>query len=85
MLAFKEAIREWEYPFSEKMLGYSTLTRRAKSSPNEVFVIIKRAESHSCYEMFDVGLMKYRGRWMVDSKKFQRALQAKIETSIQSN
>lgn len=87
MISFKEAIKEWEEPLGEMMIGYSALTRKACSDPNKIFVIVywnKDTESNE-YKSFDVGLDKVKGRWMVDTVKFHAAVIEKIKAAEDSN
>jgi len=87
MISFKDAIKAWEKPLGEVMIGYSALTRKACADPNKIFVIVywnKDKESND-YKSFDVGLSKVKGRWMVDENKFNRAIAEKIKAAEDSN
>lgn len=87
MISFKDAIKEWEAPFGEIMIGYSALTRKACDDPGKIFVIVywdKDKESND-YKSFDVGLNKVNGRWMVDRVKFHVAVAEKLKSVEDSN
>lgn len=87
MISFKEAIKAWEKPLGEIMIGYSALTRKACTTPNKIFVIVywnKDKESND-YRSFDVGLTKVKGRWVVDENKFNMAVAEKIKAAEDSN
>lgn len=87
MISFKDAIKEWEAPLGETMIGYSALTRKACADPGKIFVIVywnKDKESND-YRSFDVGLKKVKGRWMVDRAKFNIAVAEKIKAAEDSN
>jgi hypothetical protein len=87
MIPFKDAIKKWEAPFKEIMIGYSALTRKARISPDSIFVISysKAGADFVEYRSFDVGLKKSRGRWMVDEDMFDIAVAEKIKTMECSN
>jgi hypothetical protein len=40
MISFKDAIKKWEAPLKEMMIGYSALTRKACDDPSKIFVIV---------------------------------------------
>jgi hypothetical protein len=87
MISFKNAIKEWEEPFGETMIGYSALTRKACTEPNKIFVIVYwnvDTESNN-YISFDVGLKKVNGRWVVERLKFNAAMIEKIKATEDSN
>lgn len=80
MLAFKQAIAEWETPLNEQMIGYSALTRKACADPSTIFVMVywndkKRSVSTKA---FDVHLKKNAGRWTLDKRLFRAAITEKI-------
>lgn len=86
MISFKEAIKEWEAPLREVMIGYSALTRKACITPNKIFVIfIWNTGKPDSYRSFDVGLKKVKGRWMVNKDKFDTAVAEKIKATESSN
>jgi hypothetical protein len=87
MISFKEAIKEWEAPLGEMMIGYSALTRKACTDSSKIFVIVYWNEDKESndYKSFDVGLNKVKGRWMVDRVKFQAAVTEKINAAEDSN
>lgn len=86
-LTFKKAIKEWEYPLGETMIGYSALTKKANTDPTKVFVIVYWNEDKEAndYKSFDVGLKKEKGRWVVDRHLFDIALSEKIKAAEDSN
>lgn len=82
MISFKEAIARWEFPLWERMIGYSALTRKACITPDRIFVIRYWNErDEESYRMFDVGLIKLNGRWVVDLDKFNSAMAEKIRVA----
>jgi hypothetical protein len=86
MISFKEAIKQWEEPFNETMIGYSALTRKASNAPDNVFVIAWKDKTDKInIKNFQVGLKKYNGRWLVDEKLFRNAIYEKIKTMEISN
>ena len=87
MIPFKDAIKKWEEPLNEKMIGYSALTRKASINPGKIFVILYWVENKRGvqYKEFDVGLKKVDSRWVVDSNKFKMALIEKIKEVENSN
>jgi hypothetical protein len=87
MIPFKDAIKKWEEPFREIMIGYSALTRKARISPCNIFVIpyCRAGADFVEYRSFDVGLKKSRGRWVVDESMFDIAIAEKIKTMECSN
>jgi hypothetical protein len=87
MLSFKSAIQQWEYPFNEKMIGYSALTRKACNDPHNIFIIglWDAEQKYMDVKSFNVGLEKKNSRWVVDEKMFECALAEKIEAIEYSN
>jgi hypothetical protein len=87
MISFKDAIKEWEAPLGEMMIGYSALTRKACADPIKIFVIMYWNEDKESneYKAFDVGLNKVKGRWVVDRVKFHVAIVEKIKAANDSN
>jgi hypothetical protein len=87
MISFKDAIKEWEAPLGEMMIGYSALTRKACIDSSKIFVIVYWNEDKASndYKAFDVGLNKVSGRWMVDRVKFYAAVVEKINAAEDSN
>lgn len=87
MISFKEAIKEWEAPLGETMIGYSALTRKACTIPNKIFVVMywDLDKESNDYISFDVGLKKVKGRWMVEKLKFKDAIIEKIKAAEDSN
>ena len=87
MISFKEAIKKWEAPLGEMMIGYSALTRKACSSPDKIFVIFfwNTDTDATDYRSFDVDLKKVNGRWVVDEVKFNKAIDEKIKATEDSN
>jgi hypothetical protein len=87
MISFKDAIKEWEAPLGEMMIGYSALTRKACSDPGKIFVIVYWDEDKESndYKAFNVGLNKMKGRWVVDRVKFRSAVAEKIKAAEDSN
>lgn len=87
MISFKHAIREWEAPLDEKMIGYSALTRKACNDPTAIFVVAywddeKKTMMH---QSLDVGLRKRSGRWLLNKESFRDALTKKINYIEDSN
>ena len=87
MISFKDAIKEWEAPLEELMIGYSALTRKACVDPSKIFVIVywNKNKNTNEYKSFDVGLTKMKGRWVVDKTKFNAAVAEKIKAAEDSN
>lgn len=87
MISFKDAIKLWESPLNEIMIGYSALTRKACISPDKIFVIMywDNEKKTYMYQSFDVGLKKIKGRWMVDRQKIYFAIGEKIKAAEDSN
>jgi hypothetical protein len=81
-MSFKTAVIEWEALLGETMVGYSTLTRKACTSPDKIFAIVywDIDMGSNCYRTFDVGLEKIKGRWVVNRLKFNTAIIEKIKT-----
>ena len=40
MIPFKKAIRLWEQPLGEEMIDYAILVKKAKITPEKIFVIM---------------------------------------------
>lgn len=87
MLPFKKAIQEWETPLGETMIGYSALTRKACSDPNNIFVMAywDETKKNMLTKAFDVKLEKHSGRWLLSRGLFQKALEEKINAIEKSN
>jgi hypothetical protein len=87
MISFKDAIKKWETPLGEVMIGYSALTRKACITPDKIFVIFfwNSDKKINEYRSFDVGLKKTKGRWTVDKIKFYDAVIIKIGAVEDSN
>ena len=87
MISFKNAIKEWEAPFGETMIGYSALTTKACAYAGDIFVISywNKEKRSIDYRSFDVGLVKIKGRWMVDEQKLRMAISEKILAARQTN
>lgn len=87
MTTFRDAISRWENLFSEKMLGYSTLTRKARNGPDEIFSIARWDNDAKSFNFiaFDIGLKKIKGRWIVDERKLKTAIREKILAAEESN
>ena len=86
-LTFKEAIKKWEYPLGETMIGYSTLKRKATIDPTKIFVIIywDEEKEKNEYKSFCVGLKKEKNKWVVNKELFDIALKEKIKAAEDSN
>ena len=87
MITLKKAIKEWEDLLGETMIGYSALTRKACTVPDQIFVIAYWDKSKDLieYKSFEVGLKKTNGRWMVDIEKFKYAVIEKINAVEYNN
>jgi hypothetical protein len=87
MISFKDAIRKWEAPLDEVMIGYSALTRKACVTPDKIFVIFfwNSDKGVNEYRSFNVDLKKVKGRWMVNETKFYNAIVEKIKAVEDSN
>lgn len=83
MIPLKKAVEMWESPLKETMLSYHSLLKRARVSPDIVFVY---KEWPDCsYQFCDVGLTKVQGRWFVNEEMLKTAIVKKIQAVEHGN
>lgn len=79
MIPLRAAIRMWEEPFGDEMIGYASITQKASISPSAIFVVYHwdPVRGMYVYRGCDVGLRKHMNKWIVNDELFKKALNEK--------